>query len=448
MKNSHKHFELSLLNVSEFTIIGLPVSFDGRPSSVLGFRKIIKEVSRGHGKPVFERDNPKSHANIGGETSLTNNNDYGSHGDIDNPDGGKWRIPLGAYRAFFSYLKSDIMCKVQGIPEDQLKIASLGKARLEKGYPSVQKIISYGVPKGLAMALAPFQRGGVDFVVEKEGRALIADDMGLGKTIQSIAGMSIYHDEWPLLILTPSSARYHWAAEFNNWLGSESSVNNGTGTGDGRESDLGGDEDCARFCSPRTPMKLLKESEIHVMVAGKEKVLPTIDTRIVVCSYGLATSLIESGKIYKGLFKCAIVDESHMLKNIKTKRTSKLIPILHATNRCILLSGTPAFARPSELWPQLKILSTERDGWWEDEGEFVKKYVQRTSAIRRAELHTMLTGTVMIRRLKHNILKSLPSKQREKAIVDVVTPDARREFQKCMELLREGKGVMAKIAKK
>ena len=139
---------------------------------------------------------------------------------------------------------------------------------------------------------------------------------------------------------------------------------------------------------------------------------------------------------------------SHMLKNIKTKRTSKLVPILHATNRCILLSGTPALARPTELWPQLKILSTERDGWWDDEDEFIRKYVQRTSAIRRAELHTMLTGTVMIRRMKHDILKSLPSKHREKAIVDVVTPKMRREFHNCMKLLREGKGVMAKIAKR
>jgi SNF2 family DNA or RNA helicase len=137
-----------------------------------------------------------------------------------------------------------------------------------------------------------------------------------------------------------------------------------------------------------------------------------------------------------------------MLKNIKTKRTSKLVPILHATSRCLLLSGTPALARPTELWPQLKILSTERDGWWDDEGEFVRKYVQRTSAIRRAELHTMLTGTVMIRRMKHNILKSLPSKRREKAIVDVVTDSMRGEFHKCMKLLREGKGVLAKIAKK
>ena len=67
------------------------------------------------------------------------------------------------------------MTNVVGIPSNQLKIASLGKARIEKGYPSARKLISEGVPKGLAHALAPFQRGGVDFIIEKKGRALIAD---------------------------------------------------------------------------------------------------------------------------------------------------------------------------------------------------------------------------------------------------------------------------------
>jgi hypothetical protein len=158
--NEPKAFELSLLNVSEFTITGLPVTFDGRPSSVLGFRKIIKDVSRGHGRAVFERD--KDPNNIEETNRVVG-------------DGGKWRVPLGAYRAFYAYLRSDPNCRVTGIPEEQLKIASMGKARLEKGFPSVKKMIALGMPEGLARTLAPFQRGGVDFVVEKEGRALIAD---------------------------------------------------------------------------------------------------------------------------------------------------------------------------------------------------------------------------------------------------------------------------------
>jgi hypothetical protein len=71
---------------------------------------------------------------------------------------------------------------------------------------------------------------------------------------------------------------------------------------------------------------------------------------------------------------------------------------LRATERCTLLSGTPAFVRPMELWPQLTkltILGTEQDGWGQQEGDFIHKYVQNPR--RRAELHTMLVGTVMIR---------------------------------------------------
>ena len=70
---------------------------------------------------------------------------------------------------------------MEGIPQHQLQIASLERARQEKGYPSAEEVIGMGVPAGLAQTLAPFQRGGVDFVHEKNGRALIADDMGLGK---------------------------------------------------------------------------------------------------------------------------------------------------------------------------------------------------------------------------------------------------------------------------
>jgi hypothetical protein len=289
-----KAFELSLLNLSEFTITGLPVGFLGRPSSVLGFRKVIKDVSRGHGKAVFDRDKEMT-------------------SDDNGTDGGKWRIPLGAYRALFSFLTNDPLIQVQGIPEDQLKIASLGKARLEKGYPSIEKIRSLGIPQGLARALAPFQRGGVEFVVEKEGRALIADDMGLGKTIQAIASMSIYHKEWPLLVLSPSSARYHWENEFQQWLGLYSTVNNAQPkTNDGLLHDndeQNESEDKIPVQDYREQMRLLDDSEIHVLTSGKEDVLPHKNTRVVVCSYGLAPALVESGKIYPGMFRCAIVDE-------------------------------------------------------------------------------------------------------------------------------------------
>ena len=38
----------------------------------------------------------------------------------------------------------------------------------------------------------PFQRAGVHFALEREGRVLLADEMGVGKTVQAIAMASCY----------------------------------------------------------------------------------------------------------------------------------------------------------------------------------------------------------------------------------------------------------------
>lgn len=262
----------------------------------------------------------------------------------------------------------------------------------------------------------------------------------------------MYWEEWPLLILTPSSARYHWENEFRHWLGVDSPVNNNMGNVNGL--DFGGEDPAAEqeddfdlaILEGRS-MPLLHNSQINVLTSSKDPLFPTADTKVVICSYGLAPSLVEKQKIVPGLFRCAIVDESHMLKNIKSQRTSRLVPILHATSRCILLSGTPAFARPSELFPQLKILSTEQDTWWGDERRFVQKYVKRSTPARRAELFALLTGTIMIRRLKTNMLKSMPKKFREKVLTNVVSSVQRKEFHRCMEMLREGKGVLGQLAR-
>lgn len=264
--------------------------------------------------------------------------------------------------------------------------------------------------------------------------------MGLGKTIQAVASMSIYHKEWPVLVLCPSGARYHWENEFKQWLGVDSAVNKS------EKNTIDKIFPDSRKKSSIGP--LLQDWQINVLTSSKSPILPYEDTRVVICSYGLSSFLIESGKIVSRIFRCAIVDESHMLKNKATKRTSTLLPILNATDRCVLLSGTPALARPLELWPQLAILGTEQHGWGGDEQDFIDKYVKNGNARRSAELHTMLRGTVMIRRLKNDILKTMPRKVREKAEVHVVSSPAQRsEFKDLMTQLRDGKGALGKLAR-
>lgn len=138
--------------------------------------------------------------------------------------------------------------------------------------------------------------------------------MSLSPFSESIASMSMYHDQWPLLVLTPSSARYHWEAEFQQWLGAGSPINKkihdlseNSFQSEGGEGEK--DEEIpAENYKPQ--MQLLEDSEIHVLTSGKGHVFPAgRRTRVVICSYGLAPSMIESGALRPGMFGCAIVDE-------------------------------------------------------------------------------------------------------------------------------------------
>ena len=48
-------------------------------------------------------------------------------------------------------------------------------------------------------------------------------------------------------------------------------------------------------------------------------------------------------------FQVAIVDESHYVKNRKAEQTKFVVPLVQKANRRLLLTGTPALARPEEV---------------------------------------------------------------------------------------------------
>ena len=105
--------------------------------------------------------------------------------------------------------------------------------------------------------------------------------MGLGKTVQSIAAISAYSHEWPVLILSPSSARFNWEKECILWLGNEENGN--------------------KRKNPRSN-KLLTKNQIQVLESGKDEI--DENAKIVVCSYNSIASFIDQAKIKEGSFQC------------------------------------------------------------------------------------------------------------------------------------------------
>jgi SWI/SNF-related matrix-associated actin-dependent regulator 1 of chromatin subfamily A len=147
-------------------------------------------------------------------------------------------------------------------------------------------------------------------------------------------------------------------------------------------------------------------------------------------------------------FKVIITDECHYLKNPKAKRTKLLLPMLIDANRAIMLSGTPALSRPIELWTQLHALDNTA---WPDLKAFGKRYCKEQKkkggsgggggggggsfgaefkgASNTQELHVLLTSTVMIRRLKKDILTQLPKKVRRIVKVEIDDEETREELR-------------------
>lgn len=447
---SRRRFVLSLINLWEFTLTTESIDIYGQSSEEVfhGLRGPIKKIAKDHiGKDgrkgaIFERG-------AGGEGIMPDDPSLKQATVALSEDGnanvgtGKWRIPLGAYQALFSYLTRE--GSVEGIPPEQLRAATLGRERADKKeYPSVKSLLDRGVSPVVAEALAPYQRGGVEFIIEKEGKALLADDMGLGKTIQAIAAMSAFKNDWPLLVLCPSTARYHWETEFRHWMGRES------------QSVLTSPKRANGANSNNNHGPELRHSQINVLTSGKDRILKADNsTKVVICSIGLIVNLVNSQRIFPGMFRATIVDESHVLKNKSTKRTKSVLPLLEAADRCLLLSGTPALAKPSELWPQLSVLGGRREdggrypsGIMCDYDDFMSKYVRGQSKTRLAELHTLLTSTVMMRRMKADMLKNLPPKIREKAYIKIEDKTLQGEFTFYLRMLKEGKGLLGKLARK
>lgn len=243
------------------------------------------------------------------------------------------------------------------------------------------------IPVPAGRELLPYQKAGVAYALQRSG-TLIADEMGLGKTIQAI-GVANAVGAKRILVVCPASLLSNWRNEIQRWQ--------------------------------------------------------TLNHKVQVIRAGCAWRAVEGWTVinydivrrYERLkaveWDLVIFDETHYLKNPKTKRTrwllgggrgeEKVEPIQGA--RKVLLTGTPITNRPAEIFPLLKYLDGKR---WSSFGAFARRYcggsfngygIDAAGASNLDELQERLRSTVMVRRLKADVLTELPAKRRQIVTVDV-----------------------------
>jgi len=167
--------------------------------------------------------------------------------------------------------------------------------------------------------------------------------------------------------------------------------------------------------------------------------------KFVITSYDLLVRHDHLQKRYdQRAFQAIIVDESHYIKDARSKRSSIVLQLCSRAKRCVLISGTPAVNRAAELHTQFQILLPTPpshtlfcERYCELEEKHLRKgpkVVQWTGAKRKSELHALLTGTFMIRRLKKDVLHQLPIKRRQRITLDSTKLDAAimKEVQDCL----------------
>jgi SWI/SNF-related matrix-associated actin-dependent regulator 1 of chromatin subfamily A len=247
---------------------------------------------------------------------------------------------------------------------------------------SVNANIEIPCPPGLQFL--PFQKAGIAYALRRQ-TTLIADEMGLGKTVQAIGVCNASPDTRKILVICPASLLLNWEREIQKWM----------------------------------TYKLTSE------YASSTK-LPNSD--VVLVNYEIVGKLKD--KLLERNWDLHIYDESHYMKNPDAKRTMAVLghedtrrlkgSIALDAKRKLFLTGTPILNRPIELWPMLRV--ADPGGLGANYYSFARRYCQARDSSRGLdtsgasnleELQERLRVSIMVRRLKKDVLTELPPKRRQ-----------------------------------
>lgn len=249
-----------------------------------------------------------------------------------------------------------------------------------KGSPPPKPLSEIKSVPGLKIDLFPYQLEGVQFLENKNGRALIADEMGLGKTIQALAWLQLHPEKIPAIVLCPQSIKLNWVKE------------------------------AKKFTTIKNIWVVQNGKDIE-QLHGLEKKYD-----LIVCNYDLITKHL--GFLLSINPQVVILDESSYIKNPQAQRTKMARQITKIAPHVICLSGTPIINRPIEMFTSINAIAPNQ---FPNRFAYGKRYCNLhqtrwgydwNGASNLQELNDVLTSTIMIRRKKQEVLKDLPEKIR------------------------------------
>lgn len=263
---------------------------------------------------------------------------------------------------------------------------------------------------GFAFQLKPYQADSVAHLERWDGNALIGDEPGLGKTAQVMA-YAFKNRRFPMLAILPKTLILNWRREITLMLGSQLSVL------------------IVGFVPSKSRQAELQVQYPHVTFSKTP--LPGFDVTLINYDIVARNQLMLEAIRYDYV----VVDESHKIKNAKAQRTKAILRlvtgreevkgkrdewlVIHGGVQSVtFMSGTPIVNRPLELWTTVSTLAH-----WVPQFSNFFKFAQRycnahrnawgwdfTGHSNEAELNQLLMDTIMIRRLKQDVMSELPAK--------------------------------------
>lgn len=258
------------------------------------------------------------------------------------------------------------------------------------------------VPAPDGQTYLSYQKAGIAYTLGRSG-TLIADEPGLGKTIQALGVINATPSIRRVLVVCPTSLKRNWAKEAEKWL-----VN--------KEFEI------LVINAKRLPLAICAEAPDHGPV-------------FVISNYERAVQLATELKTVA--WDLVVLDEAHYIKNPRAKRSQAAYELAMIAKQRILLTGTPILNRPAELQPLAGLCDPERFGdprlkrspqCW----SFLKRYCGAHQEMRGrklvwtfdgatnlAELQERLRASIMVRRLKADVLAELPPKRRQVVPIEI-----------------------------